>query len=254
MCWPEDAWNNRFKFGLVNRGLLPELEENGVLSDLDLTDKQGLAETSHYVFFDNGIVGELYNHNGPKVGRVQEYIREQMGPLRRQYGFPKIVPLMSRDAWDRINRFNFIEEVTVKVVPLEQPTLTGTQVRLGQAILAAFDAANNEAGQVTVCFGKKPYARKPTFIGGLVEDIRQWARGSTDLGGEVTGIKIGGRAVEEQATVEVNLFKHHLVAKKKVVRQRGRKKAVEDLSAYQAIEEAFEDMHEDIRNSLAVLL
>ena len=79
--WPSQLPTGRvvMQVGVVRRYGLPQLEEDGTVSALALTERQGLLESTHAVFFPNGIVGAEFNFFGPRLSRLSGYMQEKLG-------------------------------------------------------------------------------------------------------------------------------------------------------------------------------
>ena len=74
--WPEQARSQppRLRLGTVRQQDLPQLEDQGTISPLQLRGRQGIVEQTHVVFFEDGIVGVEFNFYGPRISRLGRYL------------------------------------------------------------------------------------------------------------------------------------------------------------------------------------
>lgn len=77
-CWP-DRLRRPFhtRMGKIRRSDLPQVEREGDLQDLDIPRDSGLIEQAHFAFFDNNVVGMVFNFYGPRAGSFAHYLREK---------------------------------------------------------------------------------------------------------------------------------------------------------------------------------
>jgi len=77
---------------------LPFIERSGQFADLELAEDENLAEASHFRFFSRNVVGQLFNFDGPQVGRLSQYLA---GVFDANVSF---APVLRRDAAQTLGR------------------------------------------------------------------------------------------------------------------------------------------------------
>ena len=74
--WPGSAGvRTTLRFCQIRRTGLPQLEQGGTVSDLNLAADAGLLEPVHVAFFSDNIVGADFNFYGPRLSRLGYYLR-----------------------------------------------------------------------------------------------------------------------------------------------------------------------------------
>jgi hypothetical protein len=88
---------------------LPARERGGEIGQLHLADDEGLAEPIHVVFYSANVIGVLYNHHGPRVRRLADYLNEKCGM--------SIIaePIVRLDALDVLQRFTSLWQVHLRL-------------------------------------------------------------------------------------------------------------------------------------------
>lgn len=62
------------RFCRIRRSSFPLIENAGNIRDLVINPEEGLLEPIHVVFFPHNIVGVEYNHFGPRISRLGDYL------------------------------------------------------------------------------------------------------------------------------------------------------------------------------------
>jgi hypothetical protein len=91
----------------VRRDNLPSLERAGQLGDLRLARDQNLAEATHFRFFNRNVVGMLYNHDGPRIGRLAKYLEEAVSISI------SFAPVLDADTARRLDRMGPLTSVNI---------------------------------------------------------------------------------------------------------------------------------------------
>ena len=102
------------RFCRVRRTGLPQLEQAGQISDLNLTPETGLLEAIHVTFFPNNIVGAEYNHFGPRVSRLVSYLL-----YKSQKSVPSVSfrPLLRGNAAEQLDRLTDLRMLEISILP-----------------------------------------------------------------------------------------------------------------------------------------
>ena len=64
-------------FSRVRRTGLPLLEDRGRMNELDLDATTGLLEPIHVMMFPDNVVGAEYNHYGPRITSLGQYLSDK---------------------------------------------------------------------------------------------------------------------------------------------------------------------------------
>lgn len=221
----------------IRRDNLPSEEQAGRVQDLSIPETSGLAEGTHIVFYPRNIVAVIYNHSGPRIARMSDWLAQRVGlSIQFQPVHRTDIAAVIKD----MVRFNGVEL-----------SLTADQA----AALLSDDSADGEAqedgvaealyavsklthlGNITIRLSVgpgKPSAQKQSAFKTLVNRIV----GRDDLGSfrkaRVTGVKSDG------ATTVVDLIEDRLVTQQDVEAEQSRFRRVSTESAFQAANGTFE--------------
>lgn len=251
-CWIDSTnGQGRIRLGKVRRADLPSVEEHGNLSTLDLSDDEGIVEQAHMVFFPDGIVGMLFNFYGPRMARLRAYLKRKHPETPDTLS---IDPLLRQDVVQQLNRFGHIRVLRLKIL---EPFLARLE-DANQSLHRAFEtiADLSDAEQYELVLRPKPYERSWIDRGGLLDSVRDLAglvEGDPDAREEVTGFKVKGFDTENESLDEIDVLRDHLVKAKTVVRLGDRSRSIEANSAYEAINEAYEELREDLEAAAAAI-
>src|SRR5437868_9195123 len=72
-----EAYPIKVRFCRIRRDNVPQIEQAGDLSQLDLQEDQGLIDISHLIIFEDGYVAAEWNPEGPKLATLGAYIFEK---------------------------------------------------------------------------------------------------------------------------------------------------------------------------------
>lgn len=234
-CWVDDQGAQpRIRLGQVRRAGLPQIEESGNLSDLDIAKNAGLVETVHIIFFPDNIVGMDFNFYGPRMSRLGYYLHIKGG----QQTSPEFNALLRKDV---VAQLNYLSDI--RLFDLKIQTSYVERVRQADADLgAAFDAARRlgDIEQLEVIM-------RPTKNGqyGMMDRLIGTAKrlaGYTDLRTEASRFILRGRREDSGRVEPIDLLRDHLIAKKWIVRMAGRSRALDKESAYDAIVTAYKEL------------
>ena len=131
--------DTRFQLATIRRGDLPHIEDAGTLSSLNLRDRQGLAEFSHFMIFPNNLVGIVFNFYGPRSSRLSPYF---------QYSVPSSIqnfilnPLIRQDALAQLEQLEELRSITLTIWPSYASIVQQADESLGRAFEAATLATN----------------------------------------------------------------------------------------------------------------
>ncbi len=229
----------------VRRSGLPQIEDGGSFSPLQLPRTSGLAETTHVVLFPGNIVGVEFNFYGPRAGRLGAYL----GVKAAGHGPPiSLQPLLRHDVATQLAQLADVRVLDLKIHASYASVVEQASQDLGNAFAAA--ARAGEAEIVELVLRPRPYSR-----GSLARRILSTVRtlgAREDLRENALRFVVRGRNGQTSSIEEVDVLRDQLISVKQIVRQDGRYRTLESESAYGAIEAAYEELSNEITAASAV--
>jgi len=245
--WVDDQGERpKMRFGLIRRAGLPQIEESGNLSDLNLATNAGLVESVHIVFFPENIVGVDFNFYGPRLSRLGYYFHDKCaGPS--PHGM--FLPLLRNNVISQLDRLGDIRLFDLKVRTSYADKVKEADADLGAAFEAARSIGDTEDLEVVI---------RPTKTGRVTikERIIRTARhlfAQGDLRSESPKFLINGKCDDTGKVESIDLLRDQLIAKKQIVRLGGRSRALDMNSAYDAITSAYGELRDELRTAPSVL-
>ena len=249
-----ELWSSQLPANFVLRGTdrvnLPELEDSGVIQQLQLPDSAGLISSTYAVEFQDGVMGTIQS-GGPYMMQLTRYLKSSGNA--RLHGL-KIDPLVDTDVVSRVLDSKSLSYVDLQMYPSQLPLIPpgagkvkgGLEYQLElwseqKSLRFYIEPSNDSAGRAM-----EEYRNPITSI------IQTWvplaARGSK--------FKIKcSRLVEGMLRdVIVDVLSGKLTTEKTVELKGVRTSALDENSAFEAIREAYKDLQTDIQLSVAALL
>jgi len=161
----------------TRRNNLPHIDLDGKVSDLDLPDSGGLAEPTHFAFHARNIVSVLYNNNGPRAGRLLDYINAKFGceidlvPIYRE----DLAAILEQMRQTRI-------DVTMPASQAIQLTGTDEDDWVSPLVNAA-DLLEGGNISIRVSIGQKGKGEEKAARAGRLRELMNQLRGRNDLKG-----------------------------------------------------------------------
>ena len=238
---------NRFvRFCRVRRTGLPQLEQAGQITDLDLASDMGLLETIHVVFFRDNIVGAEYNHFGPRLSRLGTYLHEKSNNAVCKATFH---PLLRGDAAEQLDRLDEIRLLDFSIRPAYAEALRQIDLSLGDALAAnARILSNPKTVQVVIKPERESWR---ATLNRLLPPIRRLLR-QRELLLNTERLQLRGRCRDTYRVETVDLLKDQMISTKTIVRLNERGRALDPSSAFQAICEAYEDQGDRLQTATGV--
>lgn len=245
-CWV-DRLNQepRLRLVQIRQSGLPQLEQQGQLTDLAIPANSGLAEAIHIVVFGNNIVGSDFNFFGPRMSRFSWYLREKGNGLCPDVTFE---PLLRQDVAAQLERFREIRMFHLKIRSSYAAIVEQADQDLGQAFAAAHRAG--DADELEIVLRPRKYSRN-ALADRVLQAARVLARRG-DLRLEASKFSVKGVRGDTGALEVVDVLRDQLVAHEAVVRQSARGRALDSASAFDAIERAHTALESDLVIAAAV--
>ena len=225
---------------------LPPVERGGTLAELGIPDDAGLAEQSFLVFFPRSIVGCVYNRFSPRVSVMRRYLREKCSDRQRNVDF---APLLRQDVIAQLEQMGQIRLVELRVMR----TYRSQVAEASQSFSRALDLMDElgEAGQVAITLQPEPYKRG--WLSSQVHEfIRTLAR-QPELREGVTAFRIKGKNSITGRLDHIDVLKDQFVQHRDIAFDDERSAALLAQSAYQTIEEVYDEMQEELESASVAL-
>ncbi len=245
------APNHSVRFCRVRRTGLPQLEQGGNISDLNLSPDTGLLEAVHVVFFPDkvpgtNIVGTEYNHFGPRISRLSSYLHEKSNEA---VPYPTFRPLIRDDAAEQLNRLTEIRVLDISIHPSFADVMRQADQSLGDAFEANARVVD-EPESVQVVIKPNRQARKST-LARLLGPLRSLLN-QNDARPAFDRLQVRGRCDDTGRVETIDLLKDQLISTKQIVRLNERGRALDPDSAFQAIRDAYQELGDSLQLATGV--
>jgi hypothetical protein len=230
------------RFCQVRRNGLPQVEQAGVVDDLDIAEDAGLLETVHVVFFDDNIVGADFNFYGPRLSRLGYYLGKKAG---RTGPLLQFMPLLRRDVAEQLNRLDDIALFDLRIKATYAETVKQANASLGAAFEANARILDEGAEDIQLVLRTNRGHRLGAIrlLGQAIKDLV----GRGDFRENAERFQVRGHMNDTGKMDTIDLLKDQLIATKQILRVGERSRAVQAESAFQAIETAQAERRESLR-------
>lgn len=235
------------RFCQIRRTGLPQLEQGGQVSDLDIDTDAGLLEPVHVVFFRDNIVGADFNFYGPRISRLGYYLRVKSGnavPLATFH------PLLRNDVAEQLDHLTELRLFDFKVKPAYIDMIQQADASLGEAFAANARVLDGDSEDIQVIL-KPSKGTWTNALRRLIRPIKALAR-RRDLRENAERFQVKGKHDETNRVEIIDLLRDQLIARKQVLRLGERSRAVDADSAFSAIRAAYEELADNLRHAAGV--
>lgn len=242
-CWVDRAEpRQRIRLAKVRRAGLPQVENgSGALTALSIPASAGLAEITHMMFLPRNIVGAVFNFYGPRATTLAAYLRAK-GPDPPPD--LDIEPLIRADIVEQLDRFQTLRLVDLKIRPSYAEIVQQADDSLGSAFTAASAAVTDELKEVELIL--RSGRKKASDLGETIKKAVRWLARREDMRENTTRFVVAGLDQETRSTATLDLLSDKLVTKKTIIRQARRTRALVDTSAYEAIDQAYNELRREL--------
>jgi len=134
-CWVDRLTSPlRFRLGQIRRSGLPGIESLGEIKPLSIPANSGLAEVTHFVLFDGGIVGVEFNFYGPRPSRLPVYLEAKCGKLVTEFSCDV---LLKRNIEEQLKELSELKLFQLRIDPAYVSVVEKANDSLGAAFKAA---------------------------------------------------------------------------------------------------------------------
>lgn len=231
----------RIALGKIRRENLPRQDRLGVVTDLEIPHDAGLLEESHIVFFDNNIVGVEFNFYAPRITALRTYFKELLGT--RHFDKIDFHQLLNQDAVEKLNDLGELTLFRLQIDPAFADEIQDIDESLAQAFRAAGEAGGSQEVELVL----RNTSRDRTAS--LLEDFKQKVKALVSrpqVIGNAKKLEVKGQNEQTNRSETINLLEDKLIVSKEIVQQNSRSRAVLSESAFQAIEEAESEKHDEL--------
>lgn len=230
----------RITLASVRRSGLPQREEGGRFSPLGIPPTSGIVEPIHIVFFPDNIVGCEFNYHGPRIGRLRAYLAAKGGEHCPNITFSA---LLRQNAVDDLNRLRALKSFELKIHSSFAEQVSRADESLGSAFKSAREAGGAEIVHIVLRPEKRTRAAK--LADGLISSARKLVK-LPGIRDQATKFAVSGLDEETGLRCEIDLLSDQLIAKKKVMPSDPKTRAVAPESAFAAIEEAYDELRDQL--------
>jgi hypothetical protein len=222
----------------VRRDNVPAIEEDGNLADIQLTSRQNVAEETHVLFLPRNVVGVLYNHEGPRISRLVEYLRDRFGIL------VSISPVLDSATARRLAKMGTFTSVEMTIPVSRANLLSEDPAEVAVAVRQMAAASLSRTVHVKAVIQGTPGQRRWR---NWVEDVVRSPRLEA-----FTKLKVHSRKSDlGDPPQTVDFVKEQLVMREAVHMQANRSRRVQPSSAKAAIRNAYAHLETQIGDAVA---
>jgi hypothetical protein len=236
------------RFCQIRRTGLPQLEQAGAVSDLNIAANAGLLEPVHVVFFPDNIVGADFNFYGPRLSRLGYYLR-----IKSNNSVPlaSFHPLLRHDVAEQLDHLTEIRLFDLRVKASYIETIRRADTSLGAAFAANEQVLNGDVDELELVLrpmkGARHRARER-----LLAPLKALVR-SPELRENAERFRVAGQLDSTGKVELIDLLRDQLIARKQVLRLGARSRAIEASSAFEAIGAAHDELGDDLRRAASLL-
>ncbi len=226
------------RFGRIRRSNLPLIVDGENFGAIPVSDRGGIFECCHIVYFPPATIGLEFNFYAPRTGRLAEYLRAKCG-FRRQLEFRAIV---ARDALETLQRFESLKVVTIKVATDMAPEIRRHR---GGPISEVIEASSGIGAESIEVILSAPTGRARPALGRAIVNGIRGILGIQNVREAIDKLGVKGYFAGQTRLEAVDLLEDELVAKKVFLRESLRGKSLDKEHAYAQIRNAFDEIRPD---------
>jgi hypothetical protein len=246
-CWIDDKkMSCKLRLGTIRRTGLPQIEEFGEVTPLEISEDSGLVDQTHIVFLGNDIIGCDYNFYGPRVTRLAYYLAAKAPGIAPP--MLNIRPLLRKDVYEQLQQFSFIKLFQLRAYASYADAIRENNDSLSDAFSAAQQAGDADDVEIVLRASNQK-------VDGLDKGLLNTAMNLIKhpfTQHDAKTFKVGGFNREKQQNMVLDLLSDKLVVKKQVLRADSRSRELNKTSAYNAIISAYNETREEILRAVSI--
>ena len=223
-----------FRFGRIRRENLPLVADGDRLREIDVSDRGGLFECSHIVYFPPAIIGADFNFHGPRISRFADYLSGLLDVNNIEF-----IPVAKSDVIASLRQYHEIKGVSIKV----STGYASSHAPSGGLLKEVAQSAHEDNVEFIELILSSPRA----LSGGPLKNslVREFfgLANRNDIGEGATKFKILGRKTEGSRIDAVDILRENLVTEEIIAKESRRGKTLDKNSAYAAVRDAYSRLH-----------
>jgi hypothetical protein len=248
-AWPfANKTLTMLQFCQIRRTGLPQLEQAGTVSDLNIAANAGLLEPVHVVFFADNIVGADFNFYGPRISRLGYYLHVKSNKLVPLALFH---PLLRHDVAQQLDHLTEIRVLDLRVKASYVSVIRKANESLGAAFEANAQVLGGDVEELELVLRPTKSARHSARER-LMASLKTLVRGH-ELSENVERFQVSGKHDETGKVELIDLLRDQLIVRKQVLRLGERSRAVDASSAFEAIRAAHDEVADDLQYAASVV-
>ena len=237
---------HRILFCRVRRTGLPQLESAGNIEDMTLRPDTGLLESVHVMFFPNNIVGADYNHFGPRISRLGSYLYSKSGNAIPRVAFD---PLLRHDAAAQLDRLGEIRVLDITIRPAYLDYLQRASKDLWEGFVAQNQIIDDpDTIQLVI---KSSRESRRSSLHRLISPLKR-ILSQDELREGTERLSVRGTCTDTNRVETIDLLKDKLISNKTIVRLSQQSRALDPESAFKAIIDSYDELHDPIQHAAAI--
>jgi len=246
-CWVDNKQLPlKIRLGSIRRSDFPQVEEQGEITPLEISDRSGLLEQVHIVFLEENIVGCDFNFYGPRITKLPYYLADKaVGIAPPELNF---TPLLRQDVYEQLKEFKYLRLFNLKI----RSSFADTIKDIDRSLSDAFKAAQSvgEADEIELIL--RATGRSTGWLSERLLEIAGKLVKLKDIQYDTKKFVVSGYSKEKQKAVELDLLSDKLIIKKSILKADKRSRALNKNSAYNAIISAYNELKKEILNSASI--
>jgi len=242
-CWIDQTADEccHIRFGKLRRDDMPQVEQAGAISPLDLPQNANLAEIMHLVLFPSGIIGAEHNYYGP---RMQHFIRYLMNKTME---CPQITAdlLLKHDAAEQLEKLEGITFLRLRIHTPYIQVIQSVNTSLANAFLATKTAGDPDIIEIVMQNkGKNP------LLNGMKLAMQSLFR-RDDFAEEIDKAEVIGLGEDDE---EVDILSDKFVISQDFKRKSPTSKEIDQNEMYTAIESGYDQLKDELAQAVGAML
>lgn len=229
----------RIRIGTKRIKGLPMVEKKGTTSPLVIPSDSGLFEPMHCMIFSNNIAGFESNFYGPRPNSMKLYILSKAMNLVDDI---ELIPLMRRDIHTLLSRVGEIRTFRLKVNRDMEQLIRDLDDNLPDALSAL--KKTTDAEYIEIILRGENYSRTGILVS-FIDRLANWISRS-DVKDGVDKLTIRARDEISGEIAEFDVLQQYILSIKQVIKQDDAHRSVNSIAMYNAINEAFREMRQEI--------
>jgi hypothetical protein len=242
-CWIDSKQIPcKLQFGIIRRMDLPQVEQLGEVTALEIAEDAGLVERTHIVFLGDNIVGCDFNFYGPRISRLSYYLGiKAFGIVPPMLEFN---PILRTDVYSQLLAFKYLKSFNLTVLAPYSEKIKDIDKNLWRALTACQKVSDGDIVELILTASKR--STHKGWLGENALRVSKELAKQKDRQYDMTKFIVRGWDEKKQDNIELNLLSDKLLIKKSIMRVERRSRALNPDSAYRAIISAYVDLKEEI--------